>query len=121
MEQMSKEFKQAVKTYNAIMFSVCLEHATIGTNFSENTDGWNLRDLVSEMQYQLDMWTDPDCMSWQDAHDPIQPVDVINGRSRKRWLYEWSKSKARMERFINKYKPLIKGLTCTVGHCSIYD
>jgi len=109
--------KTAIRCYNNIMFDIAREHNTIGTSFSENTSNWNLRDMVSEMQYTLDIWNDPDCMAWQDAHDESQPI--WNGR--KEWLYNWQKERARMKRFIDTYKPFIDDLECAVGHCSKYD
>ena len=109
--------KSAIRRYNDIMECIGREHNTIGTRFSENTGSWNLRDMVSEMQYTLDIWNDPDCIAWQDAHDESQPI--YNGRPE--WLYNWQKEKARMRRFINAYKSFIDGFECSVEHCSIYD
>lgn len=109
--------KSAVTWYNDIMECIAREHNTIGTSFSENTSDWNLRDMVSEMQYTLDMWNDPDSLAWQDAHDESQPI--WNGRPE--WLYNWQKEKARMSRFIKAYAPFVSDMECAVGHCSIYD
>ena len=106
--------KTAVKRYNELMFDICHEHLTIGTRFSEDTEDWNLRDLVSEMQYTLDIWNDPDCIAWQDAHDETQPRD-------KPWYHNWYNEKKRMERFINRYKDEALGLECHAGHCSCWD
>lgn len=103
-----------VTAYNNIMWDICHEHLTIGTMFSEGTAGWNLRDMVSEMQYTLDKWNDPDCIYWQDAHDDTQP-------SHKPWLKNWNNERARMKRFIEKYKNEALKMECTEGHCSIYD
>lgn len=103
-----------VTAYNNIMWDICHEHLTIGTRLSEGTAGWNLRDMVSEMQYTLDKWNDPDCIYWQDAHDDTQP-------SHKPWLKNWNNERARMKRFIEKYKNEALKMECTEGHCSIYD
>lgn len=103
-----------ITAYNNIMFDLCYEHLTIGTNLSEGTANWNLRDMVSEMQYTLDKWNDPDCIYWQDAHDDTQPAH-------KPWLKNWNNERARMKRFINKYKDEALKMECTEGHCSIYD
>ena len=111
------QIKAAIKCYNNIMFDIGREEGTIGTNYSQNTSNWNLRDMISEMQYLLDLWNDPDCMAYQDAHDESQPIR--NGR--KEWLYNWQKEKARMKRFIDTYKPFIGDTICSISHCSIYD
>ena len=44
-------FETAVKRYNSIMEHIGYEHLTIGTSYSEETDDWNLRDMVAEMDY----------------------------------------------------------------------
>ena len=105
---------QSVKTYNQIMNDICREYLTIGERYSEGTQNWNLRDMVSEMQYTLDRYMDKDCIYWQDAHDETQP-------SHNPWLKEWKNVIARMRRFINKYKDEAMQMNCTEGHCSIYD
>ena len=109
--------KSAIKRYNDIMNSICREHNTIGERLSEGTEKWNLRDMVSEMQYTLDLWNEPGSVAWDDAHDDCQPIR--NGR--KAWLYNWQKEKARMERFITAFEPFIDDLECAESHSSIYD
>ena len=103
----------AIRQYNNIMEDICREFLAIGEQHNE-TAGWNLRDMVSEMQYTLDQYEDPDCIYWQDAHDECQPYD-------KPWLKEWQKEKARMKRFIAKYKAEALKMECTQSHCSKYD
>lgn len=109
--------KDAIKKYNEIMFAICREHNTIGTNFSEDTDGWNLRDMVSEMQYTIKRYKDEDGIYWQDAHDESQPIDNGVGR----WFRQWKKEIAMMERFVAKYKEQVLTMKCTVSHCSQFD
>lgn len=104
----------AVTFYNNIMFDICHEHCTIGTSFSENTSDWNLRDMISEMQYTLDLWNDEESLPWIDAHDETQPAW-------KPWLKGWRAEIARMKRFITKYKDEALTMKCTEHHCSIYD
>ncbi len=103
-----------VKQYNDIMFDIAHEHVTIGTRYSEGTEEWNLRDMVSEMQYVLDLWSDPSSIAWQDAHDDSQP-------SHKPWYREWINEKARMKRFVNKHVKEALTMKCHEGHCSRYD
>ena len=104
----------AVKQYNDLMMDICREYHTIGTKYSEGTENWNLRDMVSEVQYTLDIWNDPDCTYYQDAHDNSQPES-------KDWYKQWMNDKARMKRFINKYAKEAMTMECTVDHCSDYD
>ena len=109
--------KQAIKTYNNIMFDICREYNTIGTSFTEapeDRNNWNLRDLVSEMQYTLDVYKDPNCRYWEEAHDDCQPVG-------KPWMKEWKAEIARMQRFINKYKDEALTMEVMEDHCSKYD
>lgn len=106
--------EKAKKKYNDIMFEIAREHLTIGTKNSEGTDEWNLRDMVSEMQYTLDVYNDPSCIYWEEAHDDTQPSD-------KPWYREWIRAKGLMKRFIDKYKQMALTMECTVAHCSKFD
>ena len=117
----AKTIKQATKTYNNIMRDLCLEHCTIGTNLSEDTENWNLRDMVAEMDYQLNIWLDPDCMYYIDAHDEYQPTIQVGNRTVGEYLYNWQKEVARMKRFIAKYETQITNLQCHSEHCSRFD
>ena len=99
------------------MFDICQEFDTIGTSFTEdaeNRNQWNLRDLVSEMQYTLDKYRDPNCVYWEDAHDECQPA----GRP---WYKEWKKICARMQRFIDSHKDEALTMECHEHHCSKWD
>lgn len=104
----------AITQYNNIMRDICREYNTIGTSFSEGTEGWTIRDMVSEMQYTLDIYNDEGCIYLEEAHDETQPAD-------KPWYKEWINQKRRMERFIEKYKGEAAKAECTMRHCSIYD
>lgn len=103
-------YEKAKKRYNNLMYDLCLEHLTIGTSFSEDTDGWNIRDMVSEAQYQLDIHYDPDTMTGAERYSDDE-------YDRKNWRSEVGK----LARFIKAYLPFIKGIKCTQGHCSKYD
>lgn len=103
----------AIKQYNNIMYDLCRDNLAIGELHNE-TKGWNLRDMVSEMQYTLDQYEDENCIYWQDAHDECQP-------SHKPWLKEWQNQKARMKRFIAKYKDEAMKMQCAEWHSSKYD
>lgn len=105
--------KKIIKRWNGLMYDLCREHLTIGTKFSEHTENWNLRDMVSEAQYTLDVYNSEDSIYWEDAHDSAQP-----GRE---WYMEWYKEKKKLERFINRYKEEALTMECTESHCSKYD
>ena len=109
-----EDMEKIIKRYNGIMMDICHEHSTIGTSYSENTENWNLRDMVSEMQYVFDVWNSTDSIAYQDAHDDSQP-------SHKPWYKEWLSEKNRMKRFIERYKEDALKMECYEGHCSKYD
>lgn len=84
--------KEAQEKFNSIMRDIGREE-TIGKK------PMLFKAMVSEMEYTLQLWNDPDSIAYIDAHDDDQPI--VNGK--KQWLYNWQKEKARMKRFIVKY------------------
>ncbi len=102
--------KQAVVRYNGIMNSIGYEHNTIGTNLSECTDRWNLRDMVAEADYVLSTY-------YEDGHCNGDMRYSEYEDERKMWRSETG----RLKRFIKAYEPFIKEMECTEGHCSVYD
>ena len=104
---------EAVKRYNDIMFDLGREYNTIGTNYTEDPEHrnkWNLRDLVSEMQYTLDVHLDPGCTPYIDAHSGDKDDYKV-----------WASETGKMKRFIKKYADSVAGMKCTEGHCSCFD
>ena len=117
-----EKFEKAKQEYNEIMYSIGIEFATIGTNFSEGTEGWNLRDMVSEMQYHLDC-----CYEDGNANADGRSISFLMNTygmdvetahdEHTGWL-----TKTRMLRaFINKYKKEALALNCAMCHCSKFD
>ena len=107
-----KRFDQAVKRYNKLMFGMCLEFLTIGTDLTEEREvkaNWNIRDLVSECQYQLDTY-------YEDGHNNHELLNE-GEEGRRMWRSETGKYR----RFIDAYKPYIKSIKCHSMHCSKYD
>lgn len=102
--------KSATKRYNSIMFDLAYEHNTIGTNFSENTENWNLRDMVAECDYTLSTY-------YEDGHANAEMRTSEDEYERKMWRSHVGK----LQRFIDAYKPFIKDMVCESGHCSKYD
>lgn len=110
MEITKKQLESAIKRYNSIMDDLCYEHNTIGTSLSENTEKWNLRDMIAECDYTLSTY-------YESGH--------INGDMRysddeyERKL--WRSQTGRLRRFIEKYEPFTKDMKCSEGHCSRFD
>ena len=96
--------ESAVKRYNKLMNSIGREHLTIGEKLSEDTDGWNLRDMVSEAQFQRDYF-------YSQENRPYDSDE----------LKEWISEKKKLERFINTYKEYITDLKTTQNHSSDWD
>lgn len=126
--------KQATKRYNDLMWDLCYEHNTIGTRLSENTENWNLRDMVSECQYVLDCcyeeghannegqypeyweFTEQDLL-YKSRYDRVVRHNNCEKEAHKSWL---SRTR-RLRNFIKAFEPYIKDMKCTMGHCSCYD
>lgn len=96
--------------YNRIMLTCCLEHVTIGTSFSEDTEGWNLRDMVAEADYWLDMYQDPNTASGEMRYDEDPDVRKI-----------WRRDVGLLTRFIKAYEETIADMECTSRHTSKFD
>lgn len=110
---MAKDFEKIVKRYNDIMNSLCREYATIGTRLTEDAENksqWTLRDLVSEIQYTLDVYRDPQSTPYDSAH-------FMGGQE----LKDWRSSCARMQRFINTFADEAMKYQCYENHCSKFD
>lgn len=106
---MKMNIEAATKRYNDIMYDICREHLTIGTELSEDTDGWTIRDMVAECDYQLSTYYECGHCNEEMRRDGEE--------GRKMWYSETGK----LKRFINAYKPFIEGVKCVTGHCSRYD
>lgn len=100
----------AVRRYNMIMETIGYEHNTIGTCFSENTEGWNIRDMVAEADYTLSTY-------YECGHCNEEMRHSYEPEERAMWRSETGK----LKRFIAAYLPFIEGVECKVGHCSNYD
>ena len=126
--------RTAIRQYNALMNSLCYEHNTIGTSLSENTENWNLRDMVSECQYVLDCCYEegnvnnegqyPEYWQYTEA-DMLNPTRFSyikrHNEAQKELHTEWLSKTRRLRNFIKKYSPYIKDMKCCMGHCSCWD
>ena len=83
-------FEKAVKRYNDLMFDLGLEFLSIGTRFSEDTDNWNIRDLVAEADYQLSCYFESGnaCAEMRYSEDAYE-------------RQSWRSSVGKLTRFIN--------------------
>lgn len=108
MKQLHME--SVIKRYNGIMNDLCYEHNTIGERLSENTEKWNLRDMVAECDYVLSTY-------YEDGHcnEELRHSDDADERKM------WRSHTGRLRRFIKSYEPFIRDLICSEGHCSQYD
>ena len=102
-----KKMATALKRYNNIMMSICCEHHTIGTRFSEGTENWNLRDMVAECDYNLSTYFESGHCNCEEMMEdcPQERINEIN----------------RLRRFINHYKDEAMTMEPTEGHCSRFD
>lgn len=130
----TKIFEEAKKRYNTMMNDFALEHLTIGCRLSENTDNWNLRDMVSECQYQLDVCyeegNDNNEGQYPDYWE-ITAEDILNKRkydyltshneSEEELHKEWLSKTRRLRNFIRKYESAALTMECSEGHCSRFD
>lgn len=102
--------KIATRKYNDIMEWLGYEHNTIGTRLSENTDGWNLRDMVAECDYTLSTYYECGHCNEEMRYDDDPYVRA-----------EWKKHTSALRSFIKTYSPYINDIECASGHCSKFD
>ena len=106
---MTKDFEKAKRRYNKMMNSLGLEHLTIGEELSEETENWNIRDMVSEAQYQLDLYYDPETASGMMLYEDEE--------CKKGWRSETGQ----LSRYINAWEEVAMTMECETEHCSKYD
>lgn len=106
------EMAKVIKRYNDIMYGLALDHLTVHPEDESGTEakGWNLRDMVSECQYQLDLHYDLYSMLglMRYSDDPYEKK-------------QWRSDVGKLKRFIDRYKDSIADMKCAIGHCSKYD
>lgn len=105
----SSPFNIAIQRYNECMFAVCYEYSTINTNFSENTENWNIRDMVAECDYVLSTY-------YEVGH---ANYDMKSGDIDER--IAWQNETELLKAFIKDYEPFVVNTKCVAGHCSKYD
>lgn len=106
---MKFDLDKAIKKYNEIMYTIAYEHCQINTRYSENTEGWNIRDMVAECDYALSTY-------YEQGHSNHE---MIRGDEDEKKM--WRQETGYLKRFIIKYEPFIEGVKCVARHCSKYD
>lgn len=126
-----RRMQTAIKKYNDLMYRLGVEHCTIGTKLSENTKQWNLRDMVSECQYQLECFYEEGHSCYDALHqlDGVRLTldDLLDKNKFRRWKYmddgvkECKAVMKALRQFINTYKKDIGDMECHSGHSSMWD
>lgn len=106
MRPTERQLASALKKYNEIMCILGYEHVTIGEDWSEDTQNWNLRDMVAECDYILSTY-------YEDGHCNYD----LKREDRKIWISHTG----RLKRFIAHWEPYIDEMVCVCEHCSKYD
>lgn len=86
------QFEKAKKRFNGIMMSICCEHMTIGTDFSEEPQLKSVKEMVEECEYWLSCYYEGGHAREEMRHEDEE--------ERKRWRSEVGK----LKRFIEAYK-----------------
>ena len=71
--------------YNKLMNSLCLEHLTIGTTYSQGTEGWGKEEMIKEVKYQLSLY-----YQWGTSVGDMRADDPTT----------WKKEVGRLKRFL---------------------
>lgn len=71
--------------YNKLMNSLCLEHLTIGTMYSQGTEGWGKEEMIKEVKYQLSLY-----YQWGTSVGDMREDDPAT----------WRKEVGRLKRFL---------------------
>lgn len=102
MKQVKSDFDKAVKKYDELISEFYYEEDTV----KETHKNWNLRDLVSEMDYCLSRY-------YKEGN--------ANFDARKDNYKEWLSDVKKMKRFIKRWLPKCNNMKPYEGHCSKYD
>lgn len=85
------EFDRAKRRYNSLMTELCYEHRTIGTDLSEETENFTIKDMANECKY---------------VHDTFYEEGHANNNLKRTDRALWQSQKDRLWRFWNKYKDI---------------
>lgn len=115
--------QQAKVEYNKLMKSLGLDYNTVDTDYCEGTDGWNLKDMICEAKYQLELFFETGTVQYDDLHSIKKYKHItfnqISTYSKLFVVSENAKKDVKnLRAFINKYKKFVKDMQCVTEHCS---
>lgn len=90
------KIESVIKRYNKLMSDLCVDHLTIGTRLSQDTDGWGIKEMVKEAKNQLADFYNP-------GHDSYIKADDLTDDVRKRMQSDIGK----LKRFIASYEQYV--------------
>ena len=109
-----RKFKNAIKSYNDLMYKLGCEHNTIGTHDSEETEKWNLADMVQEAEYILSCYYEEGHCRYLDLHSlddyTLTGEDLLDKRKFSQYhnmlrVVQNAKQEMKdLQMFIRKYK-----------------
>ena len=88
---------------------------------NERNNKWNIRDMISELQYILDCYNDPSCLKYVEAHEKIWNPKTNRIEKNKEAYTTWSSGKRKLEGFIKKHENEAMNWDCYTNHGSKYD
>lgn len=97
MKLTEEQMKKAVREYNDMMYDLGYYGDTIGTSDSEDTENWNLRDMVAQCESEIYEYIYEDGGNLKTGE--FYPEDV-----------------EMMKKFIERWLPFTKGMKCTEEH-----
>lgn len=106
VETKDLHIKQLIRGYNQLMIDLGYKEKTIGLDFSVDTENWNVRDIVSEIEYIRSTYYDKDHDNAKLRTEDPKAFDNITWRLRY---------------YIRKYKPFIEDIKAHTAHNSKYD
>ena len=113
MEEWKKEkkniaaFNKVKAKYNDIMDALGYEHKTIGNDWSDGTEDWNVRDMVAECDGVLNTF-------YESGHsnEALKNSDSAEDKA------FWRRSVKNLCKFIKDYNSQAKDMVCNGYHCS---
>ena len=124
-----RRMQTAIKKYNDLMYQLALDHLVI----HEENKEWNLRDMVSECQYQLDLFSEYGTDEYEALHimedyegytkEEIEGTTYLARRYKEdvRTFQGAKKDMKDLQKFINTYKKDILDMDVHQRHCSMWD
>ena len=108
----STRFENAKRDFNQLVWYLGIEYCEItDVPYEEDQEIWNIRDMISEIQFELDKYSNPDMEQYAVLHGLGDEIDVQNAKN----------NVAAMQKFINKYKKYVGDLKCIRPHMSRWD